>query len=173
MRRELGDYPAPNEGELEFRVLRDEADVGGEWVSDADAHRVAVDGCDYRLADLPRQRELGAGHLLGIARRGVERRTAALEIRARTERLPRARQYHDPRVVIEVRSFGLTRFTVWLGPNMIDFNKPVLLKRSGQYNREELFKVGMVKPSLSVMLEDFLERGDNTRLFVAKIEQKP
>jgi len=78
-----------------------------------------------------------------------------------------------PGNLIEVRSFGLKGFTVWLSPNMIDFNKPVLMKKSGQYNREELTKIGMVKPSLSVMLEDFLERGDNMRLFVARIDQRP
>src|SRR5437763_12251647 len=41
-----------------------------------------------------------------------------------------------PGNVVEVWSFGLTRFSVWLGPNMIDFNKPVLLKRSGARSEE-------------------------------------
>jgi hypothetical protein len=74
---------------------------------------------------------------------------------------------------IDVRTFGLKQFTVWLGPNMIDFKKPVTVKLGGMVNMQVPLKSFKLKPDLSLMMEDFLERGDNTRLFVSKIALTP
>ena len=57
---------------------------------------------------------------------------------------------------------------------MIDFAKPVTVRLTGYRTVERAYKTpGPLKPDLSLMMEDFLERGDNTRLFVAKIPLKP
>jgi hypothetical protein len=77
---------------------------------------------------------------------------------------------------IEVSSFGLKKLTVWLGPGMIDYTKPVSIKLSGYVDFPTPFLPNgskPLKPDLSIMMEDFLERGDNTHLFVNKISLNP
>ena len=68
---------------------------------------------------------------------------------------------------INVKTYGLKQVTVWLGPNMIDFTKPVVI-----YHKGEQLKQRMVQPSLTTLLEDFLHQWDRQRLFLAKIELK-
>jgi pimeloyl-ACP methyl ester carboxylesterase len=77
---------------------------------------------------------------------------------------------------IEVSSFAVKRLTVWLSPSMIDFTKPVSIKFTGGKSFEKLYRPNggkPLKPDLSVMMEDFLDRGDNTHLFVYKIPLLP
>jgi hypothetical protein len=67
---------------------------------------------------------------------------------------------------INVNGHGFKRVTVWLGPGMIDFDKPVNIYVNihlGYANRK-------VVPKLGTLLEDFYERGDRQRLFYAKVE---
>jgi predicted esterase len=67
---------------------------------------------------------------------------------------------------ISVHVRGFRNVTVWLGPGMIDFDKPVTIhvnQRIPHANRK-------VAPNLSTLLEDFYQRGDHQRLFWAKVE---
>jgi pimeloyl-ACP methyl ester carboxylesterase len=67
-----------------------------------------------------------------------------------------------------VRS-GVEHMTLWLGRGMIDFDKPVTVNvNTGQKELRNL----VVKPSLGVLLEDFFDRGDRQRLYLARIEVK-
>jgi dienelactone hydrolase len=64
---------------------------------------------------------------------------------------------------------GVGTVTLWLGRGMIDFTKPVTVNvNTGQKELKNL----AVKPSLGVLLEDFLDRGDRQRLYLARIEVK-
>src|SRR5262249_6650668 len=69
---------------------------------------------------------------------------------------------------INVRTAGLKQVTIWLGPNMIDFTKPVLL----YWNSRQFGKQRMVHPRLETLFEDFFYHWDRQRLFLAKIELK-
>jgi hypothetical protein len=71
---------------------------------------------------------------------------------------------------ISIYTLGVRDVTVWLARGMIDFEKPITFKTVG---RKTDFKRVTVKPSLAVMLEDFFERGDRQRLFVAKAIVNP
>jgi hypothetical protein len=66
---------------------------------------------------------------------------------------------------ITVHAHGFKRVTIWLGPEMVDFDKPVhiYLNSGGLSNRK-------VKPDPATLLEDFYQRGDRQRLFFAKLE---
>ncbi len=71
---------------------------------------------------------------------------------------------------ISVFRTGITKVTVWLGRGTIDFDKPVTVNLSiGPILKSNTIKV---KPSLSVMLEDLIDRGDRQRLYLARIEVK-
>ena len=64
---------------------------------------------------------------------------------------------------------GFQSLTIWLGRDAkIDFDKPLKLQVNGPalFNRK-------VTPSLATLLEDYLQRGDRQRLFVARIDVKP
>jgi len=67
---------------------------------------------------------------------------------------------------IGVSMVGLHQLTVWLARDMIDFDKPGTVRVNGSpgwANRK-------VQPDLGTLLEDFYQRGDRRRLFVARIE---
>ncbi len=68
---------------------------------------------------------------------------------------------------INVRTNGLEQLTIWLGPKMIDYAKPVQVRVNGgiagRGNR-------MIQPSLHTLLEDLYQRGDRQRLYFAKID---
>ncbi len=69
---------------------------------------------------------------------------------------------------IGVFGSGVKQVTVWLGRGTIDFTKPVTVKLN--YNVK--LNAVPVKPSLGVLLEDFFDRGDRQRLYVARIDLK-
>jgi hypothetical protein len=52
---------------------------------------------------------------------------------------------------------------------MIEFDKPVTL----YLNSRPYWTKRKVTPSLGTLLEDFYQRGDRQRLFVAKLEVRP
>jgi hypothetical protein len=71
---------------------------------------------------------------------------------------------------ILLHTSGIGQLTIWLGRNnrgedMIDFDKPVTVKRGFGLLRANL----KVRPSLEVLLEDFAQRLDRQQLFLAKI----
>jgi hypothetical protein len=70
---------------------------------------------------------------------------------------------------IAVSRSGVERVTLWLGRGMIDFDKPVTVNVN--LGGKELRNLA-VKPSLGVLLEDFFERGDRQRLYLARVEVK-
>jgi pimeloyl-ACP methyl ester carboxylesterase len=69
---------------------------------------------------------------------------------------------------ISVRAHGLRQVSVWLARGMIDFEKPVVLRinfavMTGWSNRK-------VTPSLATLLEDYYQRGDRQRLYIARLD---
>jgi len=58
------------------------------------------------------------------------------------------------------------KVTVWFSPGMIDFDKPVTVI----VNTNTRVKDRKITPNLATLLEDFYERGDPHRLFLAKLE---
>jgi dienelactone hydrolase len=70
---------------------------------------------------------------------------------------------------IAVSRGGVEKVTLWLGRGMIDFDKPVTVNVN--LGEKKLNSV-TVKPSLGVLLEDFFDRGDRQRLYLARIEVK-
>jgi pimeloyl-ACP methyl ester carboxylesterase len=69
---------------------------------------------------------------------------------------------------INLRTSGVKQVTVWIGPNMIDFTKPVVIR----HNSTQMGGQIKVQPSVQTLLEDFLYHWDRQRLFFAKIELK-
>jgi hypothetical protein len=69
---------------------------------------------------------------------------------------------------IGVTTSGIKEVTIWLGRGMIDFDKPVKVQvgETIRWNNKK------VAPSLGTLLEDFYERGDRQRLYVARIDLK-
>jgi hypothetical protein len=61
---------------------------------------------------------------------------------------------------------NLKQVSVWLSRDMIDFNRPV----SVRINDRLMWQNRLVKPSLATMLEDLYTRGDQQRLFWAKLD---
>jgi pimeloyl-ACP methyl ester carboxylesterase len=68
-----------------------------------------------------------------------------------------------------VNAHGFKQVTVWLGPGMIDLEKPVTVHMNSRIN----WANRKVQPSLRTLLEDFYLRGDRQRLFFAKLEFTP
>jgi dienelactone hydrolase len=67
---------------------------------------------------------------------------------------------------INVNVSNLKQLTVWLAKDMIDFNKEATIRVNGRtmwVNRK-------IPPSVDTLLEDFYVRGDNQRLFWAKLD---
>jgi pimeloyl-ACP methyl ester carboxylesterase len=67
-------------------------------------------------------------------------------------------------ITVNVR--GLKQVTVWLGNGMVDFDKPVYI-RVQPYN---LIVNRLIRPDLGTLLEDFYQRGDRQRLFLARVD---
>jgi acetyl esterase/lipase len=67
---------------------------------------------------------------------------------------------------INISGHGYKAITVWLGPGMIDFDKPVNI----YVNVHLGFGNRKITPNVATLLEDFYERGDRQRLFYAKVE---
>ena len=68
---------------------------------------------------------------------------------------------------IDVR--GFKRVVLWLGPTMVDFEKPLTVYVNGQ--RSMINK--KVQPSMLTLLEDFYLRGDQSQVYVCKLEFTP
>jgi pimeloyl-ACP methyl ester carboxylesterase len=68
---------------------------------------------------------------------------------------------------IHLRTSGISQVTVWLGPNMIDFNKPVSF-------RINTLQAGAVpaRANLETLLEDVYLRGDRQQLYFARLNVK-
>ncbi|MEM1231492.1 MAG: peptidase, partial [Pseudomonadota bacterium] len=61
------------------------------------------------------------------------------------------------------------RITVWLSPELIDFDEPIEV----EHNRRRLVERGArVEPSLEVLLEDARTRADRQRPYWAKVESR-
>jgi len=67
---------------------------------------------------------------------------------------------------IFVNTQGFRLVTVWLGQGMIDFEKPVKMTLNAKVN----FGVRKIAPNLETLLEDFYQRADRQRPFLAKVE---
>jgi hypothetical protein len=69
---------------------------------------------------------------------------------------------------VVVSSRGVTKLTIWLSNDMIDWSKPVgvLVNRGIPPG----YKKKVLEPNLEVLLEDYYERGDRRMLFLNKIE---
>jgi len=60
--------------------------------------------------------------------------------------------------------------TVWLGPEIVDFTKPITVELKGR----RLTAAGVqVKPMMSVLLEDARTRAERQHPFWAKVESNP
>jgi pimeloyl-ACP methyl ester carboxylesterase len=67
---------------------------------------------------------------------------------------------------IYVNAQGFKQVIVWLGPEMLDFEKPVTV-----YLNSRLYRSNRkITPHLGTLLEDFYLHGDRQRLFFAKLE---
>ena len=58
--------------------------------------------------------------------------------------------------------------SVWLGRGMIDFDKPVFVSVNFGLKLNGV----TIKPSLETLMEDFFQRGDRQRLYIARIDLK-
>jgi predicted esterase len=67
---------------------------------------------------------------------------------------------------LNITASGFRKVAVWLGPGMIDFDKPVKI----QVNLQLRWANRKITPSIETLLEDFYRRGDPRRLTVAKVE---
>jgi pimeloyl-ACP methyl ester carboxylesterase len=66
---------------------------------------------------------------------------------------------------ITAKTYGLNQLTIWLCRNQVDFDKPV----SVAINLKPVRNAAKLTPSVEIMLEDFILRGDRQRLNVAKM----
>jgi predicted esterase len=74
----------------------------------------------------------------------------------------------NPGNQINITCHGFRRVAVWFGLGMVDFEKPVTFFVNGGISRANR----KVTPSLATLLEDFYQRGDRQRLYVAKVDFK-
>ena len=68
------------------------------------------------------------------------------------------------RNVLQIRS-GADRHTIWLNPDLIDFEKRVSVRFKGRRQLNDF-----VRPDMEALLEDLRVRGDRQRLFWTKLE---
>jgi hypothetical protein len=72
----------------------------------------------------------------------------------------------NPGNQINLNVHGFRRIVLWLGPGMIDYEKPVKIV----VNAQGSVPIKKVTPNLATLLEDYYERADRQRLFYAKVE---
>ena len=65
---------------------------------------------------------------------------------------------------VTVTISGAKQADVWLGPGMVEFNRPITV----HVNRDEVSGKS-IRPDLGVLLEDFRVRSDRQKLFYAKV----
>ncbi|MBN9120665.1 MAG: hypothetical protein J0I06_16195 [Planctomycetes bacterium] len=70
--------------------------------------------------------------------------------------------------IVDVRSRGVTRVTLWLSNDMIDWSKPVVVRLNG--GTPNGYRPKVLEPNLEVLLEDYYERGDRRMLYLNKLE---
>jgi hypothetical protein len=68
---------------------------------------------------------------------------------------------------INVHTTGIGQAVLWLGPNMIDFTKPITLRVNTQTSNPIT-----VRPSLETLLEDVYWRGDRQQVYFARLVVK-
>ena len=67
---------------------------------------------------------------------------------------------------IDVKTSGLKRVTVWFGRGLkVNINAPVTITVNNAVKWSK-----PVKPDLSTLLEDFYDRGDKQRLYLARVD---
>jgi hypothetical protein len=72
----------------------------------------------------------------------------------------------NPGNQINLSVHGFRRVVLWLGPGMIDYEKPVkiIVNAQGSVPNKK------VTPNLATLLEDYYQHADGQRLFYAKVE---
>ena len=65
---------------------------------------------------------------------------------------------------LEVTTTNVSRLTLWLHPEMVDFSKPIRITLNGKPHFDR-----RVSPSLATLLESFERRGDWGLVYPAKI----
>jgi pimeloyl-ACP methyl ester carboxylesterase len=74
---------------------------------------------------------------------------------------------------VTIATWGLKKISIWFALGTIDFTKPVTIKLTGWRGDNVATWTSGGKPlkqNLSLMMEDLYERGDKTRLYVARVE---
>ncbi|MFN4257933.1 MAG: hypothetical protein ACK4RK_01445 [Gemmataceae bacterium] len=69
---------------------------------------------------------------------------------------------------IIVYTRGLRQVTVWINPRMVDFSKPVTIRINASMVWNNFGRP--LKPSLETLMEDFYDRGDRNRLYLARVD---
>lgn len=69
---------------------------------------------------------------------------------------------------IDVKCRGVTKLTIWLSADLIDWSKPVNVLVKGGIPPG--YKPQVLQPNLEVLLEDYYRRGDRRMLFLNKLE---
>jgi hypothetical protein len=69
---------------------------------------------------------------------------------------------------ITIRTLGVTRLSVWLTHELIDWTQPVRVNINGEAARG--YKAKVLEPDLGVLLEDYRERGDRRNLILGRLE---
>lgn len=69
---------------------------------------------------------------------------------------------------VDVTSRGVTKLTIWLSGDMIDWSNPLFVRHNG--GPPIGYKPKKLEPNLEVLLEDYYERGDRRLLFLNKLE---
>ena len=70
--------------------------------------------------------------------------------------------------LVELRGRGVRTITVWLGRDMIDWTKPLRVNLNG--STAPGWKPKVLDQDVSVLLEDYFQRGDRRMLYLAKLE---
>jgi hypothetical protein len=70
--------------------------------------------------------------------------------------------------IINLHSRGISKLSVWLGQEMIDWTKPVGVNINGSAARGWRPKV--LEPDIDVLLKDYRDRGDRRMLFLQRLE---
>jgi hypothetical protein len=65
-------------------------------------------------------------------------------------------------------SVGVKEASLWFGPGMIDFTKPVSITLKGRVNAVDRPLRQTLKPDLATMMEDLYDRWDQQRVFFSK-----
>jgi hypothetical protein len=73
---------------------------------------------------------------------------------------------NDNKILVNTKGVG--KVTIWLSPGMIDFAKKVHVKTNLAGG-----EAVTVQPRVETMLEDYYQRGDREKIFVAKMTIKP